>query len=485
MSERHSWFSFFGRKEREEPTRSLPRRPGDRDMSSSFQSNEPMLRGLYHGNYPGLQFASPLCFTPVNLLVQFMGYPTPHSDDPVTQDAINWLMMYFADRIPRVHRGALITGNAWRWPRFDSRELALAWEAIPDSTIPDILVDIASERATAILTDEMIKLSTGENKIIQVQRKRRFEPSMVDVKWYGQKPESVRDYTATNVAGMLPVNFPNEADEGELRGYSVFARIIRNLKDYHDLAYRVSETLAKFRPKQVQTVATPDTWRKENGLDDDSALASFDIADNDFILNRKDELTDFIFLSEGATTAIEKALERGFWTVVEGSGIPELFWGPLATGNHASTDTQLQQAVDYAAAKRKEFSSSWQALISGSLRVLAIARGENYKAFDMGWNRLEAVSPAMKSKIQLEFAQMMAALIGSASCTPHQAHKLWELNCPESEPGTYDDWLKGIGEMAQHKQFLGLDYFSGLEDIQSKGAGAKAKAPAALDGGAT
>ena len=468
---RHSWFSFFGRKEREEPTRGAPRRPGDRDMTANFQANETMLRGMYHGNYPGLQFASPLCFTPVNLLVQFMGYPTPHADgdDKVTQEALDFIMMTMADKVPRNHRGALITGNAWRWPRFDSRAYSLVWEAIPDMTVQDILIDVASEDPFAILTDEMIKLSTGENKIISVQRKRRFEPGKVDVRWYGQRPANAIDYTARNVAGMLPVNFPNEADEGDVRGWSVFARVIRDLKDYHDTDYRISETLTKFRPKQVQRVKdnNASTWLANNVVEGES-LTSLDVADNDFIINAgPDEDTDFIFLSEGATSALEKALERKFWKVVEGTGIPELFWGPLATGNHASTDTQLQQAVDYAIAKRKEFDTSWKALIVGSLRILAVARGETYKEFTLDWNRLEAVSPAMKSKIMLEFAQTLSTLTSSASCTETQAYELWKLNFPESKPGTFEEWKQGIKEMIVHKQALGESYFDGLDNVNA------------------
>jgi hypothetical protein len=449
-------------------------------MSHALVANDEMLRGLYHGNYAGLQFASPLCFVPINLLVQMMGYPTPKAidNDPVTQAAIDYIMVAMADRVPRLHRGALITGNAWRWPRFDSRELSLAWEAIPDSNIPDILVDVSSDRPTALLTDEMITLSVGENSIINVRRKRRFEPGQVTVRWFGQRPANVQDYSARNVAAMLPVNFPNDADEGDIRGYSVFARVIRDLKDYHDIDFRASETLAKFRVKQVQTVASPETWRTENGLQDDGAFSSLDIADNDFVLNRKDETTKYEFLSEGATSSLEKALERKFWKIVEGTGIPELFWGPLATGNHASTDIQLQQAVDFANDKRKEFSSSWQTLIAGSLRVLSIARGENYKGFEMGWNRLEAVSAEMKSQILLRFAQAAQALVGSASCTPAQLFKLWELNFPESEPGEYADFIKGLTEMGLHKQFIGLDYASGLADFQGGQAGAMGGATA-------
>jgi len=439
-------------------------------MTGGVQANEEMLRGLYRGTYPGLQFASPLCFVPIQILVQMMGYPTPYSEDDRTQAAIDEILSLMADRVPRIHRGALIVGNSWRWPRYDARSERLVWEAIPDSTVADILVDVASEEPTALLTDEMIKLSTGENNIICVQRKRRFDPDKVDVRWYGQKPASVQDYSARNVAGQLPTNFANEADEGDIRGSSVFARIIRDLKDYHDIDFRASETLARFRVKQKQKTKSLGEWLKANfGSSDPSVLADFDIADNDLVINTEGEETTYEFLPEGATAALEKALERKFWKVVEGSGIPELFWGPLATGNHASTDTQLEQAVSYATAKRKEFSGSWEALIDGSLRVLSVARMEPYAPFEMRWNRLEAISADMKSQILLRFAQSASALVNTASCTPKQLHTLWTLNFPESDPGEYEEFIKGLGEMAVHKAALGSDPFSLTEDIAAKG----------------
>jgi hypothetical protein len=457
-------------------TLATPRRPGPRDMTGGFQANEAMLKGLYKGTHPGLQFASPLCYTPVNLLVQFMGYPTPRAegDHPETQAALDFLVKFF--RPSRIHRGALIVGTAWRWPRFDSSQLSLACEAIPDSVITDILIDIASERPYAILTDERIRLSTGENQIANVQRTRRFEPGRVSVRWLGERPQSVQDEDAVNVSGSLPSPFAHDADEGEIRGTSVFSRAIRILKDYHDTKFRISETLTKFRVKQVQTVRDPAQWRKENGLDDESAFASYDIADNDLIINRENETTKYEFLPKDATEALEKALGTDFWLVVESQGMPELFFGPLATGNHASTDVNLDQAVKYAESERGDMTPPWQALLAAGLRILSVARGENYKGFTMGWNRLDGVSPQVKSEIFLRFTQAAAQLVNSATCTPKQLHRLWEINFPESDPGDFKEFLGGIEEMMRHKQALGLDPFSGLEDFQAKGEPKKTEA---------
>ncbi len=465
-------FSFDRNRETNTPTKTRARRPSPRDMTAGPPVNEEMLRGLYHGDFRGLQFASPLAYTPISVPVNMMGLPTPTSDDEITQAALNEITAMMSERIPKLHRTHLLLGTAWRWPRFDVASGELVWEEIPDSVVADILVDLVTGKPAAILTDEQIAISIAENQVAYIQRKRRFEAAQVIVQYFGQKPASVTDYTAANRSGILPIVFAHDTDEGEIRGHSALARIIRDLKDYHDTDYRVSEILTKFVPKQVQTVESPETWRKENGLDTDAALAEFDIAANDFILNRKDETTDFPFLSADATSAHEKALERKYWKIIEGSGIPEIFWGISLSGNHADGDNQMQKGVQYVDAVRRELDDPYTDLYAASLRLLSIARGENYKPFKMGWNKLESISADTKSQILSRFATAVTSMAGSATLTPGQLLKLWELNFPETKPGEYDDFIKGITTMGLHKQFVGLDYASGLADFQGGEAGA-------------
>lgn len=462
---RFTW--FFGKEPQgEEPTRISPRRPASRDMSAGFTANEDMLVGLYHGNFRGLQFASPLAFTPISMPVQMMGLPTPHSDDPVTQAALDEITDAMAGQMPKLHRSFLLLGNTWRWPRFDASLLAPAWEIIPDKIVTDIQIDLPTGRMNAILTHEKIKLSVGENKTANVERKRIFTARDVSVKWSGEKPENIQDFSARNVAGILPVLFAHDVDEEGFRGYSALSRIIRDLKDYHDTDFRASEALTRFRIKQKQKVKDVGAWLENNfGSKDASALAEYDITGNDLVINVEGEETSYEFLPGEAMVAIEKALERKFWKVVEGSGIPELFWGPLATGNHASTDTQLEQAVAYINSIRAEITKAYYDLYAGTLAVMSVARMQAFQPFAMGWNRLESVSPMVKAQILSSFAQAVANLENSATATPEQLYELWKLNFPETKPGKYEDWRKGINEMALHKQFVGEMYGSGLEDF--------------------
>ena len=437
-------FSWSFGKERETPTRTWGRRPAAVDQTGGLVANEEMLLGAYHGTWQGLQFASPLMFTPVNVPVNMMGLPTPESTDARTQAVLNEITKMMADKETRLHRGYLISGTSWIFPRFDARLNTLVWETISDSWISDILMDITTGRAKAMLTDEGITLSTGENEMIYVRRKKRYEQSRVVVTWEGQLPTGVSNYTARNVSGRLPIGFAHDVDADELRGYSVFARIIRDLKDYHDIDYRISETLTKFKPKQAQTVMDLGKWCTNNlGTSDPSGLTSYDIAGNDLILNVKDEVTKFEFLEEGATKSGETALERKYWKIFEGSGIPEMFWGGLATGNHASADTQMQEAVNYVENLRREITQSYHEAYAASLRVLGIARMESYKPFEMKWNDLESTSADIKSQIFQRFSVGAAQLINSGGLTEEMLYNLWELNFPGAKAGTLEEFKKG------------------------------------------
>ncbi len=459
---RFSW--TFG-KERTTPTKTPPRRPFPKDKTGGMVANEEMLLGLYHGTHSGLQFASPLAFTPISAPVNMMGLPTPTSTDERTQEVLDEITATMAERIPKLNRSAILLGTAWRWPRFDAKSRALVWEEIPDSIVADILIDIVTGKPSEILTDEQISISTAENAVAIVQRKRRFEQARVTIRWFGQRPADVQDYSGRNIAGILPIPFAHDTDESEIRGHSSLSRIIRDLKDYHDTDYRVSEILTKFLPKQIQEVEQVGKWLENNfGSESFDALSDYDVSGNDLIINRRgEESTSYEYLPEGATSAHEKSLERKYYKIIEGSGIPELFWGPLATGNHASTTEHMQQAISYVDSIRREMNAPYYDLYAASLRILSIARMESYGEFTMGWNRLESVSADIKSQIFSRFSQALSQLSNASVLTKKQLWTLWTLNYPESKPGEFEEFASGLSDMAQFRQFAGMSYAEGQD----------------------
>jgi len=233
--------------------------------------------------------------------------------------------------------------------------------------------------------------------------------------------------------------------------------------------------LTKFLPKQIQDTEDVGKWMLSNlGTDQPEALADYDVAGNDLIVNRAGEKTSFEHLPGEATSAHEKALERKYWKIIEGSGIPEIFWGISLSGNHADGDNQMQKGVQYVDAIRRELDDPYTDLYAASLRLLSIVRGQNFKPFKMGWNKLESISADMKSQIFARFATALTQMSGAAAMTVEQMHKLWVLNYPETEPGDFEEFVAGITKMGLHKQFVGLDYASGLSDFQGGQAGAMA-----------
>jgi hypothetical protein len=473
-----SWFFDRAHHDAErDVTRRRTRRPTPIDLTGEYQSNEDMLTGLYHGTWPGLQFASPLAFVPINVPVQMMGLPTPKSDDGRTQMALDEITEQMAERIPKQHRTALLVGTAWRWPRFDSLTQSLVWEQIKDSTIADILLNIVTGDPSAILTDEQFALSVDENKVIYVRRKRRFDTRQVTVHWEGQTDPSMKDATSRNIIGSLPIAFAHDADEGEIRGHSVLSRVIRDLKDYHDIDYMRSMILTKFRPKQIQDITDFKKWLENNGIDPDE---DFDVAETDLIFNIIDkEKTTFEFLPSDATKPHDNALTNKFWKIYEGTGIPEMFWGGLATGNHATADVQMQQAVTYVDQLRSQWNKPYTDLYASSLRLLSIVRNQTYQPFTMAWNRLEAISADVKSRIFAAFAQALSQIVGAAAFTEKQLYTLWTLNYPESDPGTFEEFLSGITQMAKHSAMARTPY----EMIFDAGGGGEGGASGGGEGG--
>jgi len=452
-------FAWQGRAEQTPPANIGNMRPGSMDREGGLQANSEMLKALYEGTYQGLQFASPLVFPPIATIVALMGIPVPKSDDPRTQEALDGITAQMQDRFCKLHRRSLLHGTAWRFPRYD-QACGLVWEELPDTIIADILVDIASNRIKEIHTSEQIKVRVRESVSETLQRSRHFLPDRVSVKYNIGR---YADYTARNVGNVLPVPFSNETDESEIRGHSMFSRVLRDLKDYHDIDYRVSTILAKFSPKMVQQVGNPKEWAKTNAGTENvkAAFESINIFEKDLVVNMAEkETTSFVFAPSDATAAHENALRRKFLKVVEGTGIPEIFWGPLATGNHATTEEQWQQAINRVEEIRLQYAEAYRTLYRGSLNVLQVANAETYAGnIETTWNRLSSVSEKTKADILRGFGSAVSSMMNSGTMTLRQLHALWNQMNPESGIGAFEEFKAELMECAKYKHFVNEDPF--------------------------
>ncbi|MDR3334901.1 MAG: hypothetical protein LBT13_08475, partial [Treponema sp.] len=113
-------------------------RPGHVDMTGELPSDAKTLYGLYYGTDVGLQFASPLVKTPIDVPNNLIGIPTPKAKDKQTQDAVVSIVDDQLDEFPIINRTFMLIGTGWRWCRFSQKLGRVIWEAMPDRTITDI-----------------------------------------------------------------------------------------------------------------------------------------------------------------------------------------------------------------------------------------------------------------------------------------------------------------------------------------------------------
>ncbi|MGD8307624.1 MAG: hypothetical protein PVF17_13285 [Ignavibacteria bacterium] len=450
------------------PTKHEPRRPKVTDWTDSLQINSTLTKGLYHNSYPGFKLAGSMCYTPIAVPVWFMGVPFPKlvEEDEELQEILDELVDQFAVKMTKLHTQVHRDGTLWVFPSYSAKEQKIIWEFIEDDSVTDIIRDINTREIIEIITDEQLTVSIAYNQTAIVSRRRSFTKSKISVTWSasGSVPSTLKDKTQRNILGILPIVFANNCDSDNVRGFSDYERILSDLKDYHDIDLKRSLMLAKFDPKMIQYCQDVAEWKKANSID---SLTTLDIASTDLIFNLKDvEDTKFIF-PERAHEAYQSAQENKFRKIVEGSGIPEILWGTKVTGNLASADNQIDLVVKLVDTKRNEKRESYKKLFLASLQLTLLSRMSQKANQDMDiiieWSNLDAISEETKSIIFKNFAAGAASLINSAGVTKEQLWKLWVKLYPGCTEDDINDFVKGLDEMARHKQYQNTPYEIGMD----------------------
>jgi hypothetical protein len=466
-------FTWFGNNKdtngRAEGTR--PRRSGARtDISYSFAANDELFAGVYHGTYPGMEKASPLARVPINTRVSMMGVPTPKSDDEKTQDALDRITERMRREIKILKFGFLACGTVWGYPLWDSRRGGLVWRVMRDGVVSDVIVNLETEMMTEVNTDEELSISTGVNQRSTVRRLVKYTLDKVSVSYTGSMTIGAK--VMKNTAGILPIMFAHEVDSATGRGHSILEPVLADLKDYHNIDANVSRTVSRFRPKQVQKVGIGKMaeWRKNNCLEDDADLAEYDPLDADLILNQGDEDTDYLHLPGEATNAAEKALVRIFYKIFQGTNTPQMFFGEIATGNHASSNNDMQIMITSVQDCREEVTEAFREMYAASLRLMSIAEMTEYRQdFEMRWNRLESLSEKDKAEILKNFCAALSSGISSGALGINQLYQLWKEMYPALDHGTIEEFKRDLVRTANHQQFAKMDYATGENRIDMVG----------------
>lgn len=463
METRGSFLSnFWSRSKRADALdkRTTPLRPYPVDMTGGLQANSETLNGLYYGSIDTLQFASPLVFTPINVPVSLVSIPTPTADDDVTKEAIKEIIDQMSDDFSIIERTKELHGTSWRWVRYDAKNMRLIWEAIPDDSITDIVVDPVTLEVKAIYTHEIFKITRSKNVQVYAERIRVITPDRVTVQWIQKGGLVLEDQSFNNVFRFMPIPFSHDCAEGEIRGHSVLCRILRVLKTSHDVELQRNTILAEFNPKLVHEVTDVKAWMANNGIKDIGHLDSLTFSSRFFLNKKGDEGTTMLSLASDATKAHSEAIASLDKKAIMGSGVPELLWGGLATGNYASTDVQMDMAIAYINNLRGENMKAYETLFNQSLTIMAFINSRVYSPVKMAYSRLDMLSAEVRSKILLNTSSAIGSLVQSASGTKQMAVYFWKQFYPDMPDSDIEKYTAGIKEMAKHKAFSNTDAIS-------------------------
>jgi len=457
-----NWKAPMELQERRNPMRHMIRRPHTVDFTDSWVINDDLAIGLFKGSYPGLKLASAMAYPIAFIPVAFMGLPIPIcKQDDKTQELLDGILEEAAATFQKLFLMRRIVGTAWVWPNWNAKLGKITHELIPNSSVVDIIRDLDTGEIIQIITDEQITIQTGENQQAVIGRKRYFTAQTVTVQYTGDVPAKLASRTSRNPSGIMPIPFAKDVLDGSVRGESVYTRLLSDLKNYHDIDLKWSEDLVKFNVKMIQEVEDVDAWFTRNAqLGDPSEL---DVASTDFILNKHGEEDTKFESGSAANVAYMQKLQQIFYKLVQGSGLPEMVWGLISTGNHASAEEQMSVLVKSVEDDKSQCTEPAYQYFAACLRLKAGATMQNTVAdFEVEWNHMDAVSEDVKSQIFQRFADGINKLTANASVPKETVQKLFLELYPEATESDFTKWNTGLQDAAKFKQFQAASYTDAL-----------------------
>jgi hypothetical protein len=421
-------------------------RPAKRQMDGGLAANEILLKGIYTGSGQNLALASYLSSGMVDVPKNMVGIPGVIPDQGQDARSIKELMSLVVDEFPVTVTEMLTLGTAWRWARWSDKLHRLTWEVIPDSSITSIIIDLDTGEISELYIDEQIDYNEGETNIANVNRKRHITRTLITETWKGKINKTVQ---YKNPFGFMPIPFGHNCFSGEWRGNSVFARVLRWMKSLHDIAYKRDSILADFEPKIIQQVKSPKTWMENNTTGIGNNDLEIDPFGRKLFLNMEGESTQFISLSSDATAQHTVAIKDIELKIIKGSGIPELFFGALATGNHASTEADKLLALEHIKSIRRELTKGAQKLIYQSLKILAFMRFTEPPQFTIQWGNLSLLSETQKAQIMGAYASAIVPLLGNGVISKEGIFWLTKGLYPDFPVEDAEHFMNGINEMTK------------------------------------
>lgn len=405
------------------------------DFTESIVANKKLTKGLYYNTASGYKLAGALCYNIIAVPIAFCGYPTPMAENG-DQEELDELMKLYNQDFVKILRQCHREGTVWVYPRYDSSIDKVVLDFIDDETVTDVFrhPDTGEIESLVVTKDTMVKTATNQSTIVTT--KKTYTRQKITTTY-----DSMGGYTGLkntvkrNVLGILPIPFANMADGDDIRGTSDYARVLPDLSSYHRTTLKMLVDLNDFRTKLVQNTGEQsiETWACNQGYNDlDDFLLNASVQDTQFILNEGDAETKFI-TADGVVTAPLEVLKNTYRKIVQGCGVPELFWGLKQEGNANTAEEAMTTLINYVSEKRSQNSGNFKTLIEAIvfLKNLSVGILSDEKV-KITWSQLDAVSDASRSEIFKNFCDGLSGSFTAGVIAIPQAYQLWKENYPQS-----------------------------------------------------
>jgi hypothetical protein len=381
----------------------------------------------------------------VDVPKNMVGIPSIVSDEGQDDRLVKELIPLLIDEFPVLITEMLAMGTAWRWARWNDKLHSLTWEVIPDSSITSIIIDLDTGDISELWINEQIEYNKGEKDVAITTRKRHITKELITEEWTGEINKLVQ---YKNTFGFIPIPFGHRCFAGDLRGNSVYARVLRWMKAIHDIAYKRDGILSEFEPKIIQRVkGSIKIWLQNNKEGLNISDSNIDPFASSFFVNQEGEETNFLFLSSDATAQHTAAIKDNELKVIKGSGVPELFFGAIATGNHASTDADTLLAIEHIKGIRRELTKGTQQLINQSLKILSYMRFTQPPQVSIQWGNLSLQSESQKAQNMNTYASAMTQLLRDGSVSKEGAFFLTKGLYPDYPAEDPQHFMDGLNDM--------------------------------------
>jgi hypothetical protein len=122
---------------------------------------------------------------------------------------------------------------------------------------------------------------------------------------------------------------------------------------------------------------------------------------------------------------------------------------------------------------RESLNWAYRELFKASLIICGVADSTTYSLdFEMGWNKLSALSEKDKADILSKFLSATSIGLSSGAVGISQLYQLWQETFPEIEVGTEEEFKEELVKSGNLQQFIRSDYATGELLMSAAGSAA-------------